>query len=163
MRVITNGLCYGIPNLGYSPYNTERDGFIVPVHRHAILRDMVEAGVSRLSVALNTANRHEYDILMEPCCHTGGGAMVGGNGGGATIRGGAGGGQALLRPGTAHDLVCELIVEATRVGMDVEITGIDRPGIDKAEVERLARLLLSARRGGGNQRRSPIRWRRYFE
>ena len=129
---------------------------------------MVEAGVTRLSVALNTANRHEYDILMEPCCHTGGGAMAGGGGGGADAindRGGVAGGgqQALLRPGTAHDLVCELIVEATRVGMDVEITGIDRPGIDKDEVERLARLLLSARRGGDNQRQSPVRWRRYFE
>ena len=41
--------------------------------------------------------------------------------------------------------------------MDAEITGIDRLGIDKAEVERLARMLLSTRRGGGNQWRSPIR------
>ena len=32
--------------------------------------------------------------------------------------------------------------------MDVEITGIDRLGIDKAEVEQLARMRLSTRRGG---------------
>ncbi|KAL3764959.1 hypothetical protein ACHAW5_006667 [Stephanodiscus triporus] len=167
VRVITNGLCYGISNLGYSPHNLERDGSIVPVHRHAILRDMLDAGISRLSVALNTANRHEYDLLMEPCCRTtgiGGGAMTTG------VEGDGGGGRsadvdddrATLRPGTAHDLVCELIVESMRVGMDVEITGIDRPGIDKAETERLARLLLSARKGG-DRRRSPVRWRRYFD
>ena len=98
VRVITNGLCYGVSNLGYSPYNAERDGSVLPVHRHAVLRDMVEAGVSRLSVALNTANRHEYDILMKPCCHTGGGAMMaGGDGGGADSiddrGGGVGGGE----------------------------------------------------------------------
>ncbi|KAL7523573.1 hypothetical protein ACHAXR_001084, partial [Thalassiosira sp. AJA248-18] len=65
VRVITNGLCYGIPNFGYSPQNLERSGVILPMHRHVILRDMVDAGISRLSVALNTANRHEYDVLME--------------------------------------------------------------------------------------------------
>lgn len=141
VRVITNGLCYGIPNLGYSPNNLDRDGIVIPVHRNAILRDMTDAGVTRLSVALNTANRHEYDVLMEPSCHTGGS----------------------VRPGTAHDLVCELIVEATKIGMDVEITGIDRPGIDKIETERLARMLLSVRKGDNDQRRSAFRWRRYFD
>jgi hypothetical protein len=58
VRVVTNGLCYGTPNLGYSPYNNEQDGVLVPMNQHVILRDMIEAGVSRLSVALNTANRH---------------------------------------------------------------------------------------------------------
>jgi hypothetical protein len=130
---------------------------------------MLDAGISRLSVALNTANRHEYDLLMEPCCRTtgnGGGAMMttgeGGDGGRRTKSADVDDDRATLRPGTAHDLVCELIVESTRVGMDVEITGIDRPGIDKAETERLARLLLSARKGG-DRRRSPVRWRRYFD
>jgi hypothetical protein len=140
LRVITNGLCYGIPNLGYSPNNLDRDA-LIPIHRHAILRDMTDVGITRLSVALNTANRHEYDILMEPSCHTSGS----------------------VRPGTAHDLVCELIVEATKIGMDVEITGIDRPGIDKIETERLARMLLSVRKGDSHQRRSAVRWRRYFD
>ena len=137
VRVITNGLCCGIPNLGYLPNNLDRDGTIIPVHRHAILRDMTNAGITRLSVALNTANRHEYDVLMEPSCHTGGS----------------------VRPGTAHDLVCELIVDATKIGMDVEITGIDRPGIDKIETERLARMLLSVRKGDSHQRRSAVCWR----
>ncbi len=136
IRLITNGLCYGITNFGYSPYNSERNGTIVPLPRHVVLRDMLDAGISRLSVALNTANRHEYDLLMEPQC----GEML---------------------PGTAHDIVCELIMEATKLGMDVEITGIDRPEIDKVEMERLARLLLSV---GPNKytRRRMIRWRPYF-
>jgi hypothetical protein len=148
------------------------------VHRHAILRDMMDAGITRVSVALNTANRHEYDVLMDPRCTMGGGGggvLVGG--GGADANGDDDdatnmAGVHALGPGTAHDLVCEFIVEACRVGMDVEITGIDRPGIDKFETERLARLLTSAaagRRGGGGsgsggqRRRSPVRWRRYFE
>jgi hypothetical protein len=141
LRVITNGLCYGIPNLGYSPNNLARVGTLIPIHRHAILRDMTDVGITRLSVALNTANRHEYDVLMEPSCHTGGS----------------------VRPGAAHDLVCELIIEATKIGMDVEITGIDRPGIDKIETERLARMLLSVRKGDSHPRRSAVRWRRYFD
>jgi hypothetical protein len=88
------------------------------------------------------------------------GALVGGVGG----VGGSGGADAngndnrnddatnKLGPGTAHNLVCEFIVEACGAGMDVEITGIDRPGIDKYETQLLAQLLTSAaagRRGGG--------------
>ena len=137
VRVITNGLCYGTTNFGYSPYNRKRNGVIIPLHRHVILRDMLESGISRLSVALNTANRHEYDVLMEPCCSSD------------------------LMPGTSHDLVCEFIMEAVKLGMDVEITGIDRPDVDKLETERLARLLLSV--GPKYKRRRNIRWRQYFE
>ncbi|KAL3758981.1 hypothetical protein ACHAWU_003052 [Discostella pseudostelligera] len=173
VRVVTNGLCYGIPNLGYSPYNSERDGVLVPMHRHVILRDMIEAGVSRLSVALNTANRHEYDVLMEPTCHTGGGG--GGNnhfsdddagqarGSGSGSRSSSAGAESpLFLPGVAHDIVCEFIMETAKLGMDVEITGIDRPDIDKVEMERLARLLLSVR-PRKEQKRRMIRWRRYFD
>jgi|Transcript_18970 hypothetical protein len=134
VRVITNGLCYGVNNLGYSPYNRERNG-VLPIHRHTVLRDMLEAGVTRVSVALNTANRHEYDLLMEPATN--------------------------LQPGTAHDIVCEFIMEAAKVGMDVEITAIDRPDVDKRETDRLARMLLSV--GDQKKKISNVRWRRYFE
>jgi len=158
VRVITNGLSYGNVNFGYSPYNTKRNGVIAPMHRHVILRDMMEAGISRLSVALNTANRHEYDLLMEPCCYTGGGLIQhGGVDGEDTVID-----QPSLLPGTAHDLVCEFILEAVKLGMDVEITGIDRPGIDKVETERLARLLLSVGPDKFKRRRM-VRWRRYFD
>jgi len=148
VRVITNGLCYGVPNLGYSPYNAERSGVIVPMHRHVILRDMLEAGVSNLSVALNTANRHEYDVLMRPCCRTGGDS------------GDDDSGSSTLMPGTAHDIVCEFIIEATKLGMDVDITGVSRPEVDMEATERLARLLLSV--GPKYKTRRIMRWRRYF-
>ena len=137
IRLITNGLVYTIPNFGYSPYNLHRNGRI-PLNRHIILRDMMEAGISRVSVALNTANRHEYDILMEPICFTTGNTL----------------------PGTAHDMVCEFIIEAAKVGIEVEITGIDRPDVDKNETNRLARMLLSV---AERNKRSNVRWRKYFQ
>lgn len=137
IRLITNGLVYTIPNFGYSPYNPRRNGSI-PHHRHTVLRDMLEAGISRISVALNTNNRHEYDVLMEPCCFTTGNAV----------------------PGMAHDLVSEFILEAGKVGFDVEITGVDRPDIDKYQTDRLARMLLSVAQ---RKRTSKVRWRQYFE
>lgn len=122
--------------------------------RNVILCDMREAGISRLSVALNTANRQEYDMLMEPCCHSGGeviGSDKEGNGSGAKT----------LMPGTAHDVVCELILDAVKLGMDVEITRIDRPGIDKRETDRLAWLLRSV--GPKRQKPRTVRWRKYFD
>ncbi|KAL7485136.1 hypothetical protein ACHAW6_010733 [Cyclotella cf. meneghiniana] len=137
IRVITNGLVYTIPNFGYSPYNSQRNSPF-PLHRHVVLRDMMEAGISRISVALNTANRHEYDLLMEPCSFSSGNLM----------------------PGMAHDMVCEFILEAAKVGMEVEITGIDRPDVDKLETDRLARLLLSV---ADKTKRSKVRWRKYFQ
>ena len=137
IRLITNGLVYTIPNFGYSPYNLHRNGRI-PLHRHIILRDMLEAGITRVSVALNTANRHEYDILMEPTCFTTGNTLL----------------------GTAHDMVCEFIIEAAKVGIEVEITGIDRPDVDKNETDRLARMLLSV---AERNKRSQVRWRKYFQ
>ena len=159
VRLITNGLCYGIPNLGYSPQNKLRNGTIMPLHRHVVLRDMMEAGISRVSVALQTANRHEYDVLMEPCCHTGGGGGIGGN----VVNDNdddENSNNSRLLPGTAHDIICEFILEAGKLGMDVEITGIDREEIDKGEAMRLARLLLSV--GPRYRQKKMIRWRQYF-
>lgn len=135
IRLITNGLVYTIPNFGYSPYNRHRG---IPLHRHTVLRDMMEVGISRISVALNTSNRHEYDILMKPSCYTNHDTL----------------------PGTAHDLICEFILEAAKLGIDVEITGIDRPDVDKRETDRLARMLLSV---AEVEKRSNVRWRKYFE
>lgn len=193
VRVITNGLCYSIPNFGYSYNNSnnnnkksneKENSFLQPKLRYKILRDLIEAGVSRLSVALNTSNRHEYDILMQPACYTGGGMITttavlndededvhtdmrkSSNSSNSNN-------ELMMMPGTAHDLICEFIMDATKLGIDVEITGVDRPGIDKVEMERLARLLLSVgpknndnnkmkkkRRNG--RRGGTVRWRPYF-
>lgn len=174
VRLITNGLCYSIPDLGYSNKNNPNK-ILLPKLRYTILRDLIDAGVSRISVALNTANRHEYDVLMQPACYTGGGMILtddDGNGGGNNnnINGNTTSSSSVppMMPGTAHDLICEFIMDATKLGMDVEITGVDRPEIDKLEMERLARLLLSVapkdkKKGRVGQRRSVVRWRPYFE
>ncbi|KAL3804476.1 hypothetical protein HJC23_002515 [Cyclotella cryptica] len=79
-----------------------------------VLHDMMEAGISCISVALNTANRHEYDFILE----------------------------------------------VAKVGMAVEIMGIDRPDVDKVETDRLVRLLLSV---ADKSKRSKVRWRKYFQ
>ena len=169
LRLITNGLCYSIPHLGYSNHNNSNK-ILLPKLRYTILRDLIDAGVSRLSVALNTANRHEYDILMQPACYTGGGRILTDDDGAlnanttdATNTSSSSSFPPMM-PGTAHDLICEFIMDATKLGMDVEITGVDRPGIDKVEMERLARLLLSvAPKNKRKGRKSAVRWRPYFE
>lgn len=171
LRLITNGLCYSIPHLGYSNNNNNSNKILLPKLRYTILRDLIDAGVSRLSVALNTANRHEYDILMQPACYTGGGRILTDNDGSNTIdttnntsSSSSSSSFPPMMPGTAHDLICEFIMDATKLGMDVEITGVDRPGIDKVEMERLARLLLSvAPKNKRKGRKSAVRWRPYFE
>lgn len=196
VRVITNGLCYSIPNFGYSYNNSnnnnkksneKENSFLQPKLRYKILRDLIEAGVSRLSVALNTSNRHEYDILMQPACYTGGGmitttAVLNDDDDDEDVHtdmrkssnsSNNSNNELMMIPGTAHDLICEFIMDATKLGIDVEITGVDRPGIDKVEMERLARLLLSVgpknndnskmkkkRRNG--RRGGAVRWRPYF-
>lgn len=197
VRVITNGLCYSIPNFGYSYNNSsssnnnnnkKENSFLQPKLRYKILRDLIEAGVSSLSVALNTSNRHEYDILMQPACYTGGGMITttavlndddddvhtdmrkSSNSSNSNSNNNN---ELMMMPGTAHDLICEFIMDATKLGIGVEITGVDRPGIDKVEMERLARLLLSVgpknnndnnmmkkRRNG--RRGGAVRWRPYF-
>jgi len=63
-------------------------------------------------------------------------------------------------PGTAHDIVCEFIVEATKVGMEVDITGVLRKDVDTEATERLARLLLSV--GPKFKKRRMVRWRQFF-
>eukprot|EP00804_Cyclotella_cryptica_P029288 CCRYP_011706-RA/>CCRYP_011706-RA protein AED:0.11 eAED:0.11 QI:0/0/0/1/1/1/2/0/159 len=135
IRVITNGLVYTVPNIGYSPYNSKKNGPF-PLHYHMVLRNMMEAGISCISVALDTANRHEYDVLMEPCCYSSGRTM----------------------PGMAHDMC--FILETAKVGMEVEITGIDQPDVDKVETDRMARLLLNV---AVKSKRSKVRWRKYFQ
>jgi len=162
VRLITNGLVYSIPNFGYSPFNAERNG-ILPLHRHTVLRDMLEAGITEISVALNTANRHEYDVMMEPCCHTGGG-RIGADADDPGLLHDSHSKVDTTHPGTAHDIVCEFIMEAKQIFPRVEITGVDRPGIDKKETMRLARLLSSVKpeRNKRGDRVNIMRWRRYF-
>jgi len=158
VRVITNGLCYGINNFGY-----QTKGALFPRSRHVVLRDMIEAGINRVSVALNTANRHEYDVLMSPCCYSSRNDSVmdqikPSNGGSAENNFGSLTEHGLM-PGTAHDLVVEFILEAAKVGIEVEVTGIDRPDVDTIEMDRFVRMLMSVSKA---KKTPKTRWRKYF-
>ena len=83
-----------------------------------------EWGVSGVSVALATNAPEQYLSLMEPCI-----------------------------VGCAHERVCSFIRSALSCNLQVEITAVDRPGINKDKTNELAMLL-------GVQ--SQIRWRPYF-
>jgi hypothetical protein len=54
-----------------------------------------------------------------------------------------------------HALVCDFIRQAVSAGLNVEVTGVDRPDIviDKEATEKLAASLGVTR---------PVRWRPYF-
>lgn len=101
IRVVTNGL-----------------GDAVPGNSNGVscARQMKEAGVSGVSVALMTASADQYDEFMVPCLP-----------------------DALSTP--AHDVVCDFICDAMDAGLDVEVTGVDRVDVDKAATEELAEKL----------------------
>ena len=91
-------------------------------------QQMKEAGVSAVSVALMTASADQYEELMMPCLS-----------------------DTISRP--AHEMVCDFIVSALDVGLDVEVTAVDRVEVDKAATEKLAKSLGVT---------DPVRWRPYF-
>mmetsp|Transcript_35015 Transcript_35015/g.70816 ORF Transcript_35015/g.70816 Transcript_35015/m.70816 type:complete len:292 (-) Transcript_35015:1961-2836(-) len=87
-----------------------------------------EAGVTGLSVALMTASPSQYDELMRPCLPPG-----------------------ISEP--AHGIVCNFVREAVSLGLNVEITAVDRNDIDKKSAGDLALSLGVS---------EPIRWRPYY-
>ena len=113
IRVVTNGLGDAVPG------NSNGGG---------CARQMKEAGVSGVSVALMTASADQYEELMMPCLS-----------------------DTISRP--AHEMVCDFIVSALDVGLDVEVTAVDRVEVDKAATEKLAKSLGVT---------DPVRWRPYF-
>ena len=113
IRVVTNGLGDAVPG------NSNGGG---------CARQMKEAGVSAVSVALMTASADQYEELMMPCLS-----------------------DTISRP--AHEMVCDFIVSALDVGLDVEVTAVDRVEVDKAATEKLAKSLGVT---------DPVRWRPYF-
>jgi len=80
-------------------------------------------GVSGVSVSLLSHDSQQYNELMEPLVEN------------------------------AHEKLCTFIENCVACNLDVELTSIDRPGIDKQEVQALATNL------GVN---GEIRWRTFF-
>ena len=101
IRVVTNGLGDAIPD-------NNVDG--------SCARQMKDAGVTGVSVALMTASPDQYEKLMMPCLPD-------------TIS------------TSAHEMVCDFVVSALDVGLRVEVTAVDRDEVDKVATEVLARNL----------------------
>lgn len=111
VRVVTNGL-----------------GDAVPGSNNECAKQMKEAGVSGVSVALMTASSDQYDELMHPYLP-----------------------EEISTP--ALDVVCAFIGNCVDIGLNVEVTGVDREEVDKEAAEELARSLGVI---------EPVRWRPYF-
>lgn len=95
---------------------------------HAV--QLKKHGVHTVSVALMTAHSQQYTQLMKP-----------------TV-------DASSMDSSPHALVCDFIRQAVSAGLNVEVTGVDRPdSIDKEATETLAASLGVTR---------PVRWRPYF-
>jgi molybdenum cofactor biosynthesis enzyme MoaA len=86
-----------------------------------------DGGVKAVSVALMTADSNQYEAFMQPFLA-----------------------DSSLCP---HAVVCEFIREAVHCELDVEVTGVNRPDVDKQAAETLATEL-----GVTNT----VRWRPYF-
>lgn len=71
-----------------------------------------ESGISKVSVALMTADPTQYQELMDP-----------------------------LDIANGHDRVCQFIAEAVHAGLEVETTGVDRKEVNKTATEALAKKL----------------------
>lgn len=91
------------------------------------------SGVSQVSVALMTSDKDQYVELMNP--------QVSSSSTTTTVN------------DMGHSIVCNFIQQSIKVGLDVEVTAVDRDEIDKSKVESLARSLGVSK---------AVRWRPYF-
>ena len=76
-----------------------------------VAKRLAESGVSKVSVALMTAEPKQYDDLMQPI------------------------------PDNAHARVCRFIKEVIQADLHLEITAVDRHDVDKEKLENLSRFL----------------------
>ena len=96
-----------------------------------IVLELKEAGIVSLSVALMTSSSAQYDELMHPAIPN----------------------EMLDRDVCAHQMVCDFIKRSVLNGLDVEVTGVDRSGVDKMAAQNLASDLGVVR---------SFRWRPFF-
>jgi len=96
-------------------------------------KELTQSGVNSVSVALMTADPVQYEGLMQPV------VLEDNN---------------VVPSSSAHEQVCEFIRQAVHCELNVEITGVDRPDVDKAKTEELAASLGVT---------LPFRWRPFFK
>lgn len=110
------------------PLRLVTNGLIPKNDRSNVPERLADVGVTQISVALMTHQPALFDELMRPLNEDG-------------------------EPVTlAHARVCNFIQSGATLGLRVEATGVDRPGVDKEKTEALAKQL-------GAQ---SFRWRTYF-
>lgn len=137
IRVTTNGLC-GFPASANSVHNQGGEIACSTSTPTSVACRMREAGVTGVSVALMTARPERYVELMRPFLLP---SFSTAGGGGVNVE------------DSAHGVVLDFVRDAIDQGLDVEVTGVDLPGLDKAEAEALAAELGVV---------TPFRWRPYF-
>jgi len=112
----------------YLPIRVTTNGLI----HSSVLHQMKEAGVTGLSIALITACQDQYVKLMNPIININTNELMN------------------VHP---HDVVCQFVQSAVTLGFHVEVTGVDRPEVNKYKAEELAKRLGVV---------TPFRWRSYF-
>ncbi|EEC46282.1 predicted protein [Phaeodactylum tricornutum CCAP 1055/1] len=90
-------------------------------------KDLVECGVDSVSVALMTSDADQYDNLMNPQLPS----------------------ECSSR---AHQMLCDFVIAAQKAGLQVELTAIDRPEVDREQTQALSTRLAGV----------DVRWRSYF-
>jgi organic radical activating enzyme len=102
---------------------------------HDLLQQCVESGISHVSVGLYTGDADQFMELVQPVMTR---SMV----------------DSSSTSTTPHERVCEWIRTAVSMeGLEVEVTAVERPDVDRARTEELSREL-------GVE--TPVRWRPYF-
>jgi hypothetical protein len=121
IRMITNGLTISSLN-----------EYINGRCQNKVLREMKDSGITHLSIAFMTSCSKQYRELMNPTSYTSHGIHI----------------NEAYCP---HQRLCHLIQAATACGFDVELTGVDRPDIDKEKAEEFAAKIGAT-----------FRWRSYY-
>jgi TatD family-associated radical SAM protein len=103
-------------NLSETVVRVTTNGLAVPDNGPEQLQ---AAGVNAVSVALMTHDPVLYDELMQPSSSSSSSSEI----------------------RHAHERVCHFVQQAVQVGLQVEVTGIEREGVDKAGTEALAQSL----------------------
>lgn len=132
IRVATNGLC-GADRVLPPDEDVKARGSGGGIIRRSLSvpYKMKEAGITGLTIAIMTACPAQYDELMGPRLSPNIDAGI----------------------ESAHAVVQSFIKDAIATGLEVEVTGVDRPGVEKAGTEVLAAELGVT---------MPFRWRPYF-
>jgi len=121
IRIITNGLTISSLN-----------DYVSGKCQNKLLKEMKDSGITHLSIALMTSCSEQYRELMNPTSYT----------------------SDRIHRNEAycpHERLCQLIQAATAYGFHVELTGVDRPDIDKEKAEELAAKIGAT-----------FRWRPYY-